>query len=148
MSYKIVSLKCDESKNDWVSSVCAEAALNVKGKRKPVYLEACWNGEVADEIQCEITRNSIHNLMIFAEEGDTDALRKGGKMFKSYEKACESEYGEVYYLLGHMINAILKGYGYDFSHKEDEEDEEGFEWVSYEEMLKRKEEKKKKGSKK
>ena len=124
MTYRIVSLKCDESKNDWIGAVSAEAVIVEDGADKPIYLEAGWIDEVPENVQCEQNKQSVHDAMIFAVDTDIKKLRKGGKIFKSYESACKSKYGDVFPVLKQMIIAILHNQNIDSLDDNDEEYDE------------------------
>ncbi len=111
MSYKIVSLKCDESRSDWYKGVAAEAVIAEEGVEKPLYLEAWWNADEPEVIHCEQNNRSVHSILISEKEGDLDARRRGGRVFPEYDRACKSEYGEVFPILKDLMNVILHSNG-------------------------------------
>lgn len=98
---KILSMRCDECKNDWVGGFSAEAVIEDKGKIW--YLEATQDYDDTDNYQCEVNKRSVHKLMTFEEDGDIDALRKGGRIIEQSSNAVRSKYGKIFRMLINQI---------------------------------------------
>ncbi|MBR2768672.1 MAG: hypothetical protein IKD68_07045 [Solobacterium sp.] len=55
----------------------------------------------------------MHSLVTYEKEGDLDARRKGGRIFREYDRACKSEYGEVFPVLKDLLRTFLHLNGVD-----------------------------------
>lgn len=94
---KILSMRCDECKNDWVGGYSAEAIIEDEGKIW--YLEATEDYDDDENYQCEVNKRSVHKLMTFEEDGDIDVLREGGRIIEQSSNAVRSKYGKIFRML-------------------------------------------------